>query len=803
VAARRAVVRWAWRLFRREWRQQILVLALLTLPVAGATAGMSLASGWAVAYQQADLGLANQVVTFYSPDPEEVEADIAAVEEAAGTVDVIARHYLALPGTAAKVELRAQDPDGPYGGALLALREGRYPSGQAEVAVTDGVASRLDLAIGSELGAGTERRTVVGLVENPLDLTDEFALADGIDEPDTLTILLVAGPDERVSFDAPHEGSWSQGLVGGPSPEVVAGMAVLAITTVAMALIALVAVAGFVVTGQRRLRQLGLLAAIGATERHLRLAMIAEGAVIGASAAVLGAAAGLGLSITAAPALEAAVEARIDRFDLPPWWLVGFGMLLSVTAATAAAWWPARLAARVPVTRALTGRAPRSRPGRRPVAAAGFCLVTGVAYLLLAGDPDRGAGRLLLVGGTLAVIAGVLLLGSPAIRLLAAGAGKLPVGPRLALRDLARHLSRSAAALAAITLALGIAVATIVATTVWERTAEVGNLSESQLLVTEQGGRIRELVTLRDQREIDQQRIQVEQLAAAIDNPVVIPLEMAVDPARQPTPGRGPGNSFKPAVLIGDGPLTADPGPLFVASPALLRYYDIDPAGLDPAVEVITVQTGAVGLRYLIEEEVVGAVERLDVPAYRSAPTSLLTLEGMRRRGWEQAHAGWLIDAGGPLTGAQQIHAGEAAQQAGLQVETRDGADLGALRSIRSAASVAGLALALALLVMTVGMVRSEAAGDLRILTATGATSTIRRSLTAVTAGSLALLGAVLGAGGAYLVMASLVSDRAALLPPPVRHLAVIAVAVPAVAALGGWLVSGREPADVARQPMD
>ncbi len=36
VAARRAVVRWAWRLFRREWRQQILVLTLLTVVVAAA-----------------------------------------------------------------------------------------------------------------------------------------------------------------------------------------------------------------------------------------------------------------------------------------------------------------------------------------------------------------------------------------------------------------------------------------------------------------------------------------------------------------------------------------------------------------------------------------------------------------------------------------------------------------------------------------------------------------------------------------------------------------------------------------------
>ena len=35
--ARRAVLRWGWRLFRAEWRQQILVLGLLTVAVAAAT----------------------------------------------------------------------------------------------------------------------------------------------------------------------------------------------------------------------------------------------------------------------------------------------------------------------------------------------------------------------------------------------------------------------------------------------------------------------------------------------------------------------------------------------------------------------------------------------------------------------------------------------------------------------------------------------------------------------------------------------------------------------------------------------
>ena len=38
LAARGAVVRWARRMFRREWRQQLLVLALLTVAVTAAIA---------------------------------------------------------------------------------------------------------------------------------------------------------------------------------------------------------------------------------------------------------------------------------------------------------------------------------------------------------------------------------------------------------------------------------------------------------------------------------------------------------------------------------------------------------------------------------------------------------------------------------------------------------------------------------------------------------------------------------------------------------------------------------------------
>jgi putative ABC transport system permease protein len=50
--ARRAVIRWAWRLFRREWRQQLLVLSLITAAVAGTVLGAAVIGGWLFAGRQ-------------------------------------------------------------------------------------------------------------------------------------------------------------------------------------------------------------------------------------------------------------------------------------------------------------------------------------------------------------------------------------------------------------------------------------------------------------------------------------------------------------------------------------------------------------------------------------------------------------------------------------------------------------------------------------------------------------------------------------------------------------------------------
>ncbi len=154
----------------------------------------------------------------------------------------------------------------------------------------------------------------------------------------------------------------------------------------------------------------------------------------------------------------------------------------------------------------------------------------------------------------------------------------------------------------------------------------------------------------------------------------------------------------------------------------------------------------------------------------------------------------WLVQTDRVPTAVELNQAREVAAARGLAIEARD--DAAGLTRLRMGAVAVGMLLALAVLAMTVGLIRSESAGDLRTLTATGATSTTRRNLTAVTAGALALLGAVLGTAGAYVGLAA--GRLSHLTPLPVGDLTVVVVGTPLVATAAAWLLAGREPPELA-----
>jgi putative ABC transport system permease protein len=66
--------------------------------------------------------------------------------------------------------------------------------------------------------------------------------------------------------------------------------------------------------------------------------------------------------------------------------------------------------------------------------------------------------------------------------------------------------------------------------------------------------------------------------------------------------------------------------------------------------------------------------------------------------------------------------------------------------------------------------------------------------------GALALLGALLGVAGAYVVLAATYYDDLGYLNHvPFPYLALAVVGVPPAAAASGWLLAGREPPAIAR----
>jgi putative ABC transport system permease protein len=800
VPARRAVVRWGWRLFKREWRQQVLVLALLTVAVMATTAGV------AVVTNSTPPG---QTTFVLSGSDQGLAADVAALQATFGATDVFAHQKVAVPGSVATVEVRAPVSSDASHHRSLRLFAGRLPTRADEVAMTRSVASLFDLHVGG-LWRGTGRDLrVVGLVENPRELSERFALlAPGqIDHAESFSI-------EIAQFDIKHfapvhlpSGTPVQIEGASPGARTTAAIAVLVMEVVGLLLVGLIAVAGFTVLAQRRMRALGMLESIGATDRHLRLVILANGAAVGVAAAIVGTAVGLAGWLAFAPRLENLAHHRIDRFNLP-WWAVAAAMALAVITAVAASWWPARAASRTSVVAALSGRPPRPQPAHRFVGAGVVLLGVGEALLFLA----HGRRPLVVATGAVATAVGVILFAPLAIRAVADAARQAPIAVRLALRDLARYQARSGAALGAVTLAVGIA-ATVAVSAAARNEVEGSvrsNLAANEMAVYSDPGALKD-GPISDVGPAEQAaaHAHVDTIATALGTHDVLGLDKAVNPEEPII--QGPQASGRDAAGLvtsapaGEGVRIELVHPLYVATPAVLAHYGIAPTSIDPTADVVTSYTGLshlqlnYGMRQMVEHP---KFQHVVLPTGRSEPNVLLTAHAMQALGLREVPVAWLLTTPRPLTSTQIDAARKAAAASGLTIETRTTG--GSFKQLGDEATLAGLVLALGVLAMTVGLIRSETASDLRVLAATGASSSTRRSITAATTGALAALGAVLGVADAYLAMVAFHrSDLVTLSNVPLRDLVVILVALPVAATAAGWLLAGREPRAIARQPLE
>jgi putative ABC transport system permease protein len=812
-------------MFRREWRQQLLVLALIVVAVAATFLGAAVATNTPPpAY--AGFGTATDLATFQAPDPR-LAVQIAALQHRFGRVDVIENQTVAIPGSINTYNLRAQNPHGPFGQPMLSLVSGHYPTEPGQVAVTDGVASAFNLKIGDVWHQDGTARQVVGIVQNPQSLLDEFALVvpGQVRAPARVTVLFDA-PGADPAAIGPNVQTRSQADPGNVlNPETI----VLAMATVAMLLIALVAVGGFTVLAQRRLRSLGMLASLGATDKHIRLVVRANGVAAGVTGTLIGAALGLAGWLAYRPRLESSAHHVIGVFQLP-WVVIAVAMALAVVATFVAASRPARAITRVPTVAALSGRpAPPKQAHRSAVPGVVLLVVAGLLLSYASKSNGNGGGMLELVLGLVALIVAVILLSPLCLAMLARLGRHAPIAVRLALRDLARYRARSGSALAAISL--GVLIAVLICILSAQRFGNVldyagPNLASNQLIVYTPGrshgpdgpgnGPSGPVSNPQSIAKI------ARGIAAALGSHDIIELDSTSASLQH----AGAGRSWA--------------GPVYVATPQLLRAFGISSAAVEPAADILTMRPGLSGVSHMqlshgpdhmravkgadgngppgggtpsgppcpkstcLAGPVIQEVSAL--PSGTSAPNTVITEHAIHEFGLHTSTSGWLIQTPRPPTAAQITSARLTAAAAGMTIETKSSALSSA--EIINWATVFGILLALGILAMSVGLIRSETASDLRTLAATGASSTTRRALTAATAGALGLAGAVLGTVAAYVGAAAWswgnrLDGLSSLANVPAGNLLIILVGMPLIATAAAWLLAGREPPAIAHQPIE
>ncbi|MER6359930.1 ABC transporter permease [Kitasatospora sp. NPDC001527] len=405
----------------------------------------------------------------------------------------------------------------------LDLVEGRAPSASHEAAVTRAFLAEAGLRIGDSTtvkGLDTAPFKLTGVVEYPGDL-DKVELvarpgeliaplaaaapptagassgltAAGADEarPERWLVRMPGGAaldwpavrtlnrygftvtSRAVALDPPPASAVTYDPDLFRLPDADKRVVVLA-TVVGMALLEVALLAGpaFAVGARRSRRQLALIGAAGGNRGHVRAVVLGSGLVLGTVGAAVGLVAGVGLVAVLRTRAEEAGGSRFGHFAIAPLDLLAIAAVGVVTALLAAVV-PAVQAARRDVVAGLTGRDAVGPPSRRLPLLGGLLVVAGAGLALYgAGGPDATGlpvfkgltmKALTVLAGAVTAELGFLLFTPLLVALFGRLAARLPLGPRLALRDSARHRGRTAPAVAAVMAAVAGAVAVGVYTT--------------------------------------------------------------------------------------------------------------------------------------------------------------------------------------------------------------------------------------------------------------------------------------------------------------------------------------------------
>lgn len=404
-------------------------------------------------------------------DPPWTRPEVArALPEGARVIESVSGQltYLTDIGAARAAGLAADLAD-PMRQDAAEVLAGRLPEVDGEIAISARLADR-GIGVGDELAltGGDAPSEVVGILRSPEATgglivlppgeagllsgprsTYYASVPGGLDWPAVreLNQLGLVAVSREVVGDPPAAEQWMPpGSSGVGSSGNAAATAVAALIVTAL-LVEVVLLAGpaFAVGARRQRRDLALVAATGGAPGDLRRIVLASGVVLGGGAAVLGAALGVGLAAAAVPVIESRSDILFGPFDVPVLDAL-LTVLVGVLAGLAAAYVPARQAARTDVVDTLAGRRGQVRSSWRPPVV-GLLLASGGMVLVVLGAQGTELG---VAAGAVLLVAGLVVAIPWLIGLLAPLGRVLPVSGRLAVRDATRNRGRTAPAVAAV-----------------------------------------------------------------------------------------------------------------------------------------------------------------------------------------------------------------------------------------------------------------------------------------------------------------------------------------------------------------
>jgi putative ABC transport system permease protein len=394
--------------------------------------------------------------------------------------------------------------------------EGRAPAAAGEIAVDRGLADGEDLTVGDTVTvlsmAGQAPATIVGLTA--------FGDSDAIDGGGTVSIpratafdWLSGGREEYEDLYLRGEGDQAA-LADAVAPLVPAGFraqtgdeflddrreetgavgrvlktALQAFSVLALLVGAFVIFNTFSVIVAQRMRELAVLAAIGATPRQIRRSLRWEGVVIGLLGSALGVLAGIGLSFVVIMVLGAIGVSLPGGGIAVSTTTVVSGILLGTLITLASVMIPARHASRTEPIEALRDAAVETtRPSRRRIATSVVLLVVGAAGLLFGGDAVVvGAGTLVLFVGV--IVAGPLIAIGGA-RVMRPVLSRFGLEGRLAVDNTARNPRRTATTANALMIGVFlVSLVTVAGTSAKDfAVGEIKKLESADYLVESDGG---------------------------------------------------------------------------------------------------------------------------------------------------------------------------------------------------------------------------------------------------------------------------------------------------------------------------